>query len=87
MQSTSFESETNMLLFFFTYIINNELHVNSQSNIREIKIYDVSGKEVINFKPSESQMNFSANFQFSKGVYFAAISLENNQIINKKLLN
>ena len=69
------------------YIINNELHVNSQSNIREIIIYDVSGKEVVHFKLSENQMNFSANFQFSKGVYFAAISLENNQIINKKLLN
>lgn len=56
---------------------------NDNTNIRALRIYDVSGKLLINKEKNFLNTNTS---NLSKGLYFLQIHLENNMILRKKLL-
>ena len=81
--SVSDVSESNT----FVYVNDDMLNVKSESGIKTIKVYDLSGREVISYVFSGQHNVASENFQFSKGVYLVSITLEGNIVVTKKIIN
>lgn len=71
----------------FAFIANNQLQVQSIENIKEISIYDITGKLVKTYQPNEFKNQFKTDFFFANGAYIAKIKLENGTVVAKKLVN
>jgi len=71
----------------FAFIKNSELQVRSSQGIEAIQIYDLNGKQIANYLTQGSNTSFNASFQFARGVYLAVITLDNDLVVKKKLLN
>ncbi|MGL2964504.1 fibronectin type III domain-containing protein [Flavobacterium sp. RSB2_4_14] len=71
----------------FAYINNHIVKVQSKENIKEIKIFDMTGKLITTYKPDIMQNNFEENFPYANGVYLAIIKLDNDSVVKRKLLN
>jgi hypothetical protein len=69
------------------FINDQKFFANATQNIHSIEIFDVSGKLVKAFAPKEKSRQFSDDFVFANGVYFAKIKLENGMSFTKKLIN
>lgn len=68
-------------------IINKKITVEASENIKEIKVFDITGKLIRVFSPKELLRDFEDDFIFADGIYLAKIKLENDSIITKKLIN
>lgn len=56
-------------------------------NIKAFSLFDVSGKEVVNKKVYNSENAYTCSTKsLSNGVYIIKISLDNNQLFNKKII-
>ncbi len=71
----------------FAFVSNNQLQVKSSDNIMEVTIYDITGKLIKTYQPTEFKNQFEAEFFFVKGAYIAKIKLESGILISKKLMN
>ncbi|WP_159022042.1 T9SS type A sorting domain-containing protein [Formosa sp. L2A11] len=71
----------------FVYIKDDVLNVKTFNNIEEVRVYDVSGKLLIDYKPSNQSSEFSESFKFSKGVYLTSVVLEGDIVVTKKVIN
>jgi hypothetical protein len=71
----------------FAFIANNQLQVQSVESIKEITVYDITGKLVKVYQPSELKNQFKTDFYFANGAYIAKIKLDNDTIVSKKLMN
>jgi hypothetical protein len=71
----------------YAFVNDNILKVRSSQNIKEITMYDLTGKTIARHRIDGSQTIFSASFNFAKGVYLANITLENGALVTKKLIN
>ena len=71
----------------FIYVKNDMLNVKSDSSIRDIKVYDINGRQVIAYTFTGQRNTVSENFQFSKGVYVVSITLEGSTVVTKKIIN
>jgi hypothetical protein len=71
----------------FIYVKNEMLNVKSDSGIKAIKVYDINGRQVIAYSFNGQLNTINENFQFSKGVYLVSITLEDNIILTKKIIN
>ncbi|MGJ8548492.1 T9SS sorting signal type C domain-containing protein [Winogradskyella wichelsiae] len=71
----------------FAYINDAIFYVKSSKAIKSVEIYDISGKQITNYISNDNSDSFSTEFNFTKGVYVAAITLENGSIVTKKLIN
>ncbi len=71
----------------FAFIKNNVLHVQSSQNIKDITVYDLTGKTIAEFNSNQSRDRFESDFNFSRSVYLAVITLENGTLVKKKLMN
>jgi hypothetical protein len=72
----------------FIYVKEERLYVKSSKNIEAIVLYDLTGKQVVNYKQHENvSQSFSTAFQYPKGAYIAVINLEGNLVMRKKLIN
>ncbi len=71
----------------FAFINNNQLHVQSIDNIKEITIYDITGKLVKTYQPKEFKNQFEAEFFFANGAYIAKITMDNGTVVAKKLIH
>ena len=71
----------------FAYISNNLFQVQSSKNIKQISLYDVAGKLVKVYQPTELKSHFETDFFFANGVYLAKITLENGIEVGKKILH
>ncbi|WP_179337564.1 T9SS type A sorting domain-containing protein [Winogradskyella ludwigii] len=71
----------------FIYVKNEMLNVKSDSSIKAIKVYDINGRQVIAYSFNGQLNTINENFQFSKGVYLVSITLEDNIILTKKIIN
>ncbi|WP_026755299.1 T9SS type A sorting domain-containing protein [Sediminibacter sp. Hel_I_10] len=71
----------------FAFLNKDELHVRSNVSIKDIQVYDISGKNVTSYTPDTNTTDFKAGFQFSKGVYLTVITLDNDVKVTKKLIN
>lgn len=79
--NTSNESQT------YAFIIKNHIQVQSNDAIKEIRIYDITGKLVKTYQPNELRNQFETDFFVATGVYIAKIKLDSGKIVAKKLIN
>ncbi|WP_299776603.1 T9SS type A sorting domain-containing protein [uncultured Formosa sp.] len=71
----------------FVYIKDDVLNVKTFKTISAVKVYDVSGKLLINYKSSNQSNELSTQFNFSKGIYLTSIILEDGVVVTKKVIN
>ncbi|QDO93109.1 T9SS type A sorting domain-containing protein [Formosa sediminum] len=71
----------------FVYINDGVLNVKTFKTISAVKVYDVSGKLLINYKSSNQSSELSTQFNFSKGIYLTSIVLEDGVVVTKKVIN
>jgi hypothetical protein len=71
----------------YAFITNNHLQVQSGETIKEITLYDITGKLLKTYQPNELKNNFEADFNFANGSYIAKIKLESGSVVNRKLLH
>ncbi|MGB3605545.1 T9SS type A sorting domain-containing protein, partial [Psychroserpens sp.] len=76
--------ETNETLAF---IHNNILKVNSSQEIKKIMVYSITGQEIVTYTVNGNSEKFESEFNYSKGVYLAIITLNDGRTVTKKLLN
>ena len=81
--SNEFDANQNVTAFIFS----NELQVKSTKNIVAIEVFDISGKLIHKYKPSELALEFKTRFNFAQGVYLAKIKLDNGVEVTKKLIH
>jgi hypothetical protein len=62
----------------------NDFVVKASQKIKDLSIYDVSGRLILNLKPLSTENIINAN-QLINGVYVLRISLENGDIVTKKI--
>ena len=83
LDSSEFDANQNVTAFVF----NHELQVKSNKNIVAIELFDISGKLIQKYNPSEVSNTFITRFGFAQGVYLAKIKLENGVEVTKKLIH
>lgn len=71
----------------YVYINNNILNIKTLTNIKEVKVYDISGKQVMLYNTNGQSNEFSEDFNFSKGIYITSIVLDGDVVITKKIVN
>ena len=71
----------------FAYVSNAMFYVKSNSNLESIEIFDMNGKQIINYTINDITNSFDTQFAFAKGIYIAAIKLNNGSVVTKKLIN
>lgn len=65
---------------------NNEWNLSSVQNINSIKLFDISGKQILTLNPNDSSVVINAS-DFSSGIYFANVSTDNETKIIKLVKN
>jgi hypothetical protein len=73
--------------FTSTTLNDNVLKVNSKVTIDEVKVFDMTGRLVLNVAPENQAISFAADFNQAVGVYIVKVKLTNGQIITSKLIN
>lgn len=68
------------------YIDKGVLAVTCISEIKDILVYDILGKQVLVVNEIGAKTS-SASFPFAEGIYIAKILLENGNVFNKKMIN
>ena len=73
----------------YAFVKDNELNINSSSSIKEVTVYDLTGKQIVVYTPDVIDTSFTTPFNFSKGMYLAVIKVgEGNEIeVTKKIMN
>jgi phosphodiesterase/alkaline phosphatase D-like protein len=71
----------------YAYISNHILNIKSDDTIKEIYLYEMSGKLISKVKPSVEANHFEMEFPYQNGVYLATILKANGQKTAVKLLN
>ncbi|WP_146035133.1 T9SS type A sorting domain-containing protein [Formosa algae] len=71
----------------FAYINNSTLYVKSSKTISNVQVFDITGKQVVNYKSANQSNEFSMPFSYSRGGYIVSITLGEGQVVTKKLIN
>jgi hypothetical protein len=71
----------------FAYIKDGVFHVQSQSVIEQVQVYDLTGKLVMNYSPERNSLNIQRDFNYARGAYITLITLEGDITVSKKLMN
>jgi hypothetical protein len=73
----------------FVFIKDQQLNVRSASIIKEVTVYDLTGKQIVLYTPNNDDTRFTAPFDFSRGMYLTVIRLsDGNEIeVTRKLIN
>ena len=74
----------NNLVNVFPNPVNSVLHINSNKDINQVKIYDITGKEVLIKSNSLQEIDVS---QLYDGLYFLNIEIDNQNIVKKIIIN
>jgi hypothetical protein len=83
LNTDQFVKDSNLTAF----INNGQLNVKASSNIDAVQIYDVTGKLIRTYSPTQKSTIFKDDFSFANGVYLAKIKLENGAVVTQKLMN
>jgi hypothetical protein len=62
-------------LQYYPNPVNNSLYIKAKSNIENISLFDISGKEVLNMIPNHPEIQVDMS-RLQKGVYFVKISID-----------
>lgn len=73
--------------FTSTTLNDKVLKVNSKVTIDEVKVFDMTGRLVLNVAAENNAISFAADFNHAVGVYIVKVKLTNGQIITSKLIN
>lgn len=65
----------------------NILKVASKVTIDEVKVFDMTGRLIVEVTPKNNDITFEADFNQAVGVYIVKVKLTNGQIITSKLIN
>ncbi len=68
-------------------IYQKNLVIEASQYIREVMVYDISGKLINTYIPKNKSMKISENFMYAEGVYLLKVKLENDVIVAKKLIH
>jgi hypothetical protein len=63
------------------------LKVASKVTIEDVKVFDMTGRLVLNVTPENQTVSFQSNFYQAVGVYIVKVKLTNGQIVTSKLIN
>lgn len=85
-QNWTLSTGDNNLSETFAFIKGNMLEIQSSANIRNVDVFDLSGKKVASFK-GNSQMRMSADFNYASGFYLANITLQDGSVVSRKVAN
>ena len=67
------------------YVKDNQLHIESVVNIKEIVIYELSGKKLNTFTNNDLDTSLSTAFNYPNGVYIIKVVLDNDVIVPIKV--
>jgi hypothetical protein len=68
-------------------IYQKNLVVEASQYIKEVMVYDITGKLINTYIPNNKSMKISENFRYAEGVYLMKVKLENDVIVAKKLIH
>jgi len=68
-------------------ISNEKLMVQASENIKQIQVFDLTGKLIRTYNPDVMSKNFESDFIFAEGIYLAKIKLESDAVADAKLIN
>ena len=71
----------------FASIFNNVIKIESSEFMKEITLYDITGKLINSYSLTESKKQFSDVFNYPNGAYIAKITLDNGIVVSKKLIH
>ena len=71
----------------FASISNHIIKIQSIEFIKEISLYDITGKLINSYSPTQIENQFSDAFNYPNGVYIAKITLDNDVVVTKKLIH
>ncbi|MBS7787306.1 T9SS type A sorting domain-containing protein [Flavobacterium sp. CYK-55] len=71
----------------FVFIKNQIFNIQTKVNIREISIFDISGKRIQSYKFNNEINHFSDYFPYQNGVYLISVELSDGKKISKKIIN
>ncbi|MEO5776278.1 MAG: PKD-like domain-containing protein [Flavobacterium sp.] len=71
----------------FATISNHVIRIESSELIKEIRLYDITGKLINNYSLTEFKKQFTDAFNYPNGIYIAKITLDNDVVITKKLIH
>ena len=83
LNTSTFDTNQNVIALIY----HKNLVIEAAQYIKEIMVYDISGKLINSYIPSNKSMKFSENFIYAEGVYLIKIKLENDIIVSKKLIH
>ncbi len=67
------------------YVKDNQLHIESVVNIKEIVIYELSGKKINTITNNDLDTSLSTAFNYPNGVYIIKVMLDNDVIVPIKV--
>lgn len=67
------------------YVKDNQLHIESVVNIKEILIYELSGKKINTITNNDLDTSLSTAFNYPNGVYIIKVMLDNDVIVPIKV--
>ncbi|RYZ18405.1 MAG: T9SS type A sorting domain-containing protein, partial [Chitinophagaceae bacterium] len=70
----------------FAFISNNMLQVQSLNALKNIEVYDITGKQVNSYKLNTGETRFSADFTNADGFYMAKITLIDGTVVTRKMV-
>jgi hypothetical protein len=73
---------TSMLAF----INNDNLRIESKTNIEDINIFDISGRLIISYKNDTPSTSILIPFNYASGVYILKTKLNNGKLLTQKLI-
>ena len=69
------------------FVKHEKLNIQSSEIIRQIDVFDSTGKLIEKYIPIEQSKKFESEFIFAEGIYIAKIKLSNGIILDKKVVN
>lgn len=69
------------------FISQRQLHATATDAIERIDVYEVNGKWVKSYVPSDPSKTFTGDFAFAQGIYFAKVKLADGKVVTQKLMN
>ncbi|MBF8148962.1 T9SS type A sorting domain-containing protein [Winogradskyella sp. F6397] len=84
---TTLSIDDNVMLGTFAFVKDGMLNVQSNAKIEAVNVYDINGRQVVSYSSNGYSNTLSENFQFSRGVYLASITLEGDITVTKKIVN
>lgn len=63
------------------------LKVDAKLTIEDVKVFDMSGRLVLDVTPKNKDISFATDFNQAVGVYVVKVKIANGQIVTSKLIN